>query len=972
MQNIKNKTMAIIITLILASSMALSIGAIQTTKADVINGVNYDKQTTDLINAGMTWAGMPYNISAYPNRLLLWNRFHDQISTWTFGITSPNPVGVGQTFNLIMMNPQVPPNSLLTNNIRYTFKISILKPDGTTENLPATGQTGGNVAAGQGGISGDHFVSDSTGSTYTAYTPDQVGNYSITVYFQQLQYLWNTTNGGGDNNYYGTTFKASNYTVIVSVQQDPVQINGEPIIQSVPTEYWSRPIEGQNDQWYTVSSNWLSGSHDRDNGGGENRYQADGTAPNSPHILWTRPTEDNGIVGGANLSRTGSGNSFNAGSQYQPRWTNQVIMFGRLYYSPNALASGSSSYMDCVDLKTGELLWERNTGADQSNTGGLGVSTTANMFSFGYYYSQDDPNEHGVQNPGWLFSSNYAIGYQPERGFPWLNITNVPSGFELNAPEGENLRYVITNLGTTANPIYYLSEWNSSKVVPMIASGGNPTNLDIIANVPLSPAPANTYWNGTAWAPAVITVTTIPGYGTFTSSGPPAILGLATPTGPSYDYNVSLPYFATTPTIRAGVVGDFIWGSNGTWATGTSGPSYYYPSEVTVWKISLKPQTFGNITFMANITIDDPITNQNNMFERASGSEHRFVTIEVPSCTFHIYNMDNGQEIAKTDAQADLQAYGYFTWPSLISQTQTKMAHGILYTGGYTGAVSAYSLANGSLLWRNVYPSGGEKIPNFVQMIGLIADGKIYVGTHEHSADTPLYKGERIHALNATTGETIWDMSGWAYPMTFATADGVMVYWNNYDAQIYAIGKGPTAMTVTAPDTASQLGSSITIKGTILDVSAGTKQDQQAARFPYGVPAVSDAAQAQWMEYVYMQKGKPTNTTGVPITLSVVDSNGNFKDIGTTVSNDGFFSLNWKPDITGQYTVYASFAGSESYWPTHAVTAFSVDPAAATPEPQLQTTLPPFETYILAGVIAMIIAIAVVGVVILLAVRKRA
>ena len=834
--------------------------------------------------------------------------------------------------------------------------------------------TSGNVGAGQGGAQNGVFVSDSTGSTYTAYTPDQVGNYSITVYFQQLQYLWNTTNGGGDNNYYGTTFKASNYTLIVSVQQDPVSINGEPLIQSVPTEYWSRPIEGQNDQWYTVSSNWLSGSHDRDNGGSENRYQADGTAPNSPHILWTRPTEDNGIVGGANLSRAGSGNAFNAGSQYQPRWTNQVIMFGRLYYSPNALASGSSSFMDCVDLKTGELIYETNTGADQSNTGGLGVSTTANMFSFGYYYSQDDPNEHGVQNPGWLFSSNYAIGYQPERGFPWLNISNVPSGFEQNMPNGENLRYVITNLGTNANPNYYLSQWNSSKVIPMISSGGNPTGLayywqrtiiprtseHILERNRMGTSSGNCHDN--SWLRHIhILWTTM----------------LASDLLHQQDHHMTTTHrcqsnSATSPTIRAVHVGDYIWGTNGSWPTGTSGPSYYYPSEVTVWAISIKPETFGQLLYMKNLDIDDEATNQNIMFERASGSEQRFVAIEVPSCTFIIYDMTNGNEIARTDAQADFNAYGYFTWPSLISATQTKMAYGILYTGGYTGAVSAYSLANGSLLWRDVYPSGGEKIPNFVQMIGLIADGKIYVGTHEHSADTPLYKGERIHALNATTGETIWDMSGWAYPMTFATADGVMVYWNNYDAQVYAIGKGPTAMTVTAPDTASPLGSSVTIKGTILDVSAGTKQSQQAARFPYGVPAVSDAAQAQWMEYVYMQKGRPTNTTGVPVTLSVVDSNGNYREIGTTVSNDGFFSLNWKPDITGQYTVYASFDGSESYWPTHAVTAFSVDPAAATPEPQHNLHCLRLKRTFLQASIAMMIAIAVVGVVLLLAVRKRA
>ena len=90
---------------------------------------------------------------------------------------------------------------------------------------------------------------------------------------------------------------------------------------------------------------------------------------------------------------------------------------------------------------------------------------------------------------------------------------------------------------------------------------------------------------------------------------------------------------------------------------------------------------------------------------------------------------------------------------------------------------------------------------------------------------------------------------------------------------------------------------------------------------------------SQWMEYVYMQKPRPTNTAGVPVTLSVVDANGNYREIGTTTTADGFFTLNWKPDIEGQYTVYASFPGSESYWPSHAITSFAVDPAAPTPTP---------------------------------------
>ena len=123
-------------------------------------------------------------------------------------------------------------------------------------------------------------------------------------------------------------------------------------------------------------------------------------------------------------------------------------------------------------------------------------------------------------------------------------------------------------------------------------------------------------------------------------------------------------------------------------------------------------------------------------------------------------------------------------------------------------------------------------------------------------------------------------------------ADGYFLYLNCYDMQVYSVGKGPSAMTVTASPKVSTLGSSVIIEGTVTDIAAGTKQDEQAARFPNGVPAVSDASQEAWMEYVYMQKPRPTDTTGVPVTLSVVDSNGNYREIGTTTSDaDGFYQL---------------------------------------------------------------------------------
>jgi hypothetical protein len=81
------------------------------------------------------------------------------------------------------------------------------------------------------------------------------------------------------------------------------------------------------------------------------------------------------------------------------------------------------------------------------------------------------------------------------------------------------------------------------------------------------------------------------------------------------------------------------------------------------------------------------------------------------------------------------------------------------------------------------------------------------------------------------------------------------------------------------------------------------------------------------------------------------------------------FSFKWTPDIEGNYKVIATFAGSESYWPSQAETTFFVDPAAPTPTAiPVVASPPPTEMYFVASTAAIIIAIAIVG---LLLLRKR-
>jgi hypothetical protein len=161
----------------------------------------------------------------------------------------------------------------------------------------------------------------------------------------------------------------------------------------------------------------------------------------------------------------------------------------------------------------------------------------------------------------------------------------------------------------------------------------------------------------------------------------------------------------------------------------------------------------------------------------------------------------------------------------------------------------------------------------------------------------------------------------------------------------------------------------VTIRGTVTDISAGTQQTTVKAVFPNGVPTVSEDSMGQWMEYVYMQKAKPTNATGIPVSIDVVDSNGNYRNIGTATSDSsGMFSFNWTPDITGSYTVIATFAGSNGYYGSSAETSFYAGSPAPTASPYPTVNLPPTETYFIISTVAIIIAIAIATILML---RKR-
>ena len=820
-----------------------------------------------------------------------------QIPTFAQISVAPDPAGVGQTVAVYLFLGNAPiPGSAITNTYRFhNYKLTITAPDGTK-----TTQTW-------------DTIQDTTNNQGTTFTPTQVGTYTLTFnYPGQTLTAPNdqpaSTNGA--TSYVNDTYLPSSASTTLTVQQDaiPAAITGYPL----PTEYWTRPIEGQNTNWFTISSNYLNPFIAAYSFGAV-RLQPDGTAPNSGHVMWTTPMQFGGVVGGTNTGDNGS--TFYTGLSYETRFNNPLIVYGRLYYPLPRGNNGAGGGYVCVDLRTGEQLWWQN------------YTTSPTFASLEWF---DSGNQHGVEPNGYLWVTTTSGG----AGTTWMafdawdgnwlfNITNVPTGTRGYGPNGE---LEIYQLDTTNR---WLALWNLT---------------DVLCNGPANAAQSSGYrpvgqiYNSTL--------------------------------RDSYSWNVTIPSLPTGSAIRWAIDNDILLGSTATTfgGLGTTTSVLYN----TVWAISLKSASLGTLLWTKDIPA--PGGNVTALLGTVDPLNRVFLISTKETMQWYGYNLDTGAllwgPVGKT------RAFNYY--PTIGSGGTSQIgyvAYGSFYVGGYGGEIFCYNTKTGDLQWKYNDTNSGFQTPwgLYPTFIGAIAEGKVYVYNGEHSPNSPLYKGESVTCLNATTGARIWILNAWVSVGGFAdqgipVADGYIAYFNTYDGQVYSIGKGPSAMTVSAPDVASSLGTPIVIRGTVTDIAAGTKQNEQAARFPNGVPAVSDASQSAWMEYVYMQKPKPTDVTGVPVTIDVIDSNGNYRNIGTTTSDSrGMFTFNWTPDITGSYRVIATFAGSNSYFSSSAETSFYASAAPPTPSPYPVTTLPPTEMYFAASTAAIIIAIAVA----VLLLRKR-
>lgn len=777
----------------------------------------------------------------------------------------PNPVGLGET---VLMATGIT-DALPTAVDGFTgVTVTVTKPDNTTVTLGP-------------------YRTDSTGMTGATYTPDTVGTYYLQTHFPAQWF-----NSSTANTYYKESYSEQ---IKLIVQPEPVAVYQG---AALPTEYWSRPINAQLREWYTISGSWLTPTPTLPTDNLYAPYNDD--APESAHVLWTRKIGDTfgGLAGG--IDATG----YAIGDAYEGKY-GAIAISGVLCY--NKYDSGQPQQtVVAVDLHTGQQLWERTLGFN-GNMYGTG------RISFGQIVRTETMNNQGDFAYIWVVSGTNWFAFDPLTGDWKYNMTNVPSGTNYFGPNGEIVRYTL-NAGNG-----WLAQWNTTSA----AIKGN-TGMAI------------------AWGSQVRG-----------KSFDAQVKG--------WDWNVTIPK-GLPGSVRTVNVGDRLLGASVNATT------------VQLWAINLNTSKGAIGTVLYNTAWSAPSDwldgNQTINWAAASLTDNVAVLNSKETRKYYAFDLTNGQ----------------FLWGPSESDSYMNMFdristinYGKLISSGAGGDIYCRNARTGQILWNYTavdldteFTIGNDW---WMQQL-IVTDGKVYLGHVEHSPNQPLPRGAPFVCIDIETGNIVWIMQrGFRQTCWGGKAvigDSILAFQDTYEGRIYAVGKGPSQTGVTASPKVSTNGDSVLIEGSVTDISPGTEDYSISARFPEGVPAISDEGQSAWMKYVYMQFSKPTNATGVTVSLDTIDPNGNYVHIGSAVSDaTGKFSYQWTPEIPGKYTVYATFTGSNSYYGSLSETAIAVQVAAATPTAAPTAAPSAADLYFIPAVAGLFIAVIVCIAMVALVLRKH-
>jgi outer membrane protein assembly factor BamB len=772
-------------------------------------------------------------------------------TTYPFLGVVPNPVGVNQ---MVLFHTGIFQQLNSVNMGWRNMSIIIERPDGQTDVI-------------------DDIKTDSTGGTGKTYTPTVTGTYYVHTHFPEQEIIAGVNQAPGLS--IGDVMLESDSAVVeLVVQADPIAYYPD---NPLPQDYWTRPIDAQLRSWAAVTGNWLTTTVV------PQVVAGNAEAPESAHILWTKPLTLGGIAGMEGVATDGPEWSFSHGDAYEGKWNSRLIIDGILIYCHQT--QERPLYYTALDVRTGEELWRKVFLDNRS------ISFAQNLKWAGY-------NHHAVYPYLWVTIGSTWYGFDPGTGDLHLTIENVPSGTTLYDENGWIYR---VNLGRTGDSYIW-------SMVDFIEPFGE-DNPD-----------AGTWDPGQTW------------YQTFDAAEEDNDGNLTAMAQRGYITEFT---YDTTQT-PGGVSGWFsaarAWG----WGDKVFGLRYSQTS-VQTWAISLQPGHEGEILFSE--TWEAPA------WWAEGGVQIEFNTVSLEdgaavlwvhdTLQYYCFSTETGEYMW---GPAESEYYmNYYGWTEL-GERPPMIYNGKLYSSGAGGVIYCYDLTDGHVIWTYEATDPYQEYlfaNNWWQFFWYITDGKLYSAHMEHSAIEPMPRGAPFLCLDAETGDVIWRADGLFRSTRWGgrgiIGDSVMVSFDTYDNRLYGVGKGPSALTVEMTTDVTTQGNSIMVKGKVTDVSPGTEDIKLRLRFPNGVPAVADESMSQWMLYVYKQFACPTDVKGVDVFVKIQDPNGDFYSTTVTADGSGAFSMAWAPQIVGMYQVTVLFEGSKSYYPSWATTSFVVDATPAAP-----------------------------------------
>jgi outer membrane protein assembly factor BamB len=817
---------------------------------------------------------------------------------------TPNPIGVGQPLLVnVWIDPVLSIGRQFLSSITGCYKVTLTKPDGTVDVVTMRSTR-----------------PDTT--SWMSYIVDQVGEWKIKfdflgTYFPAGRWLegYMVTNTSGTN--FGEVYykPASTKEFTFTVREEAVYSWPD---LGLPTDYWTRPVDWSHREWWPImgaypSTGYVAGGLSFATTDWWNEVYPDTNPQWSSSYMFYPLVQgpESAHVVWKQLSGDGgiTGGLMGYYGDWQSPSTPSLVYRGRCYgtYTKPGFEN-ATSYFYCYDIRTGELYWEYPA-ATTTTTGPFGTTTTA-------------------------LAPQYIAYIEPTR------LEAIP---ESNIQEAA---WHVEFVGIFSNTLYKWDPWTGA----------------ITGRYNITGSPGGTFHNY------------VNGYVLGVQN-----LGSSVPVDQRYRL-INWTTMGSSNTFASRVI------SNTSYAR-SSLPTYIDWNEgIGVTQSNLVPDQIGSWYGQTII-----------VYNLYTGAMMHNLTTEYPdtafsgSCTV----VDQGK-VAITTINGYVKAWdlrtGKVAWQSPEMDEPwgssgfgvygIASAYGMIFRMSYAG-LYAFDWDTGKIVWvfrpwtraefESPYTStvgGPEVYPGQTNV--RIADGKVYIYTGEHSPQWPKIRGQSLYCLNVTTGEEIWKMaisntvSFGAEPGTGPIADGYLIFPSSIGTT-FVFGKGKSATTVTAPDTAVPLGTAVVIKGTVLDQSPAQP----------GTPCVSKESMGTYMEYLHLQYPiggiwQNETITGVPVSLDAVDPNGNTVHIADVVTDgySGNFGYTWTPEIKGQYAVTATFAGDESYGSSFAQTYVSVGPAQEpypTPiQPEAPADNTPLFNAIIAAAIAIIIAVAIATVLILI------